>query len=218
ATKELILKSNSSRHVAFIAARQVQCYIRILQSDNLTMAAIEACDYKLVDTSPLALTVPAIPLPPNCDVSVVAEHPCDTAWVTKNYQDVAKYWVAEQIAHATCMPCLDPFGSLRTSDIARISAEVRSGLTSAFHVRFLMEPHSVAMRMTLKVSSPEPCLGMSRNSAASMLRFTGMHGPFRCWQGFQRLQQLQLTFAWECQMCARTVPVPWGRGVVSRSH
>ncbi|CAE7818464.1 unnamed protein product [Symbiodinium sp. CCMP2456] len=102
ATKELILKSNSSRHVAFIAARQVQCYIRVLQSDNLTMAAIEACDYKLVDTSPLALTVPTIPPKPACDVSLVAEHPCGTAWLTKNYQDVTKYWVAEQIAHATC--------------------------------------------------------------------------------------------------------------------
>ncbi|CAE7853658.1 unnamed protein product, partial [Symbiodinium sp. KB8] len=102
ATKDLILKSNSSRHVAFIAARQVQCYIRVLQSDNLTMAAIEACDYKLVDTSPLALTVPTIPPKPACDVSLVAQHPCGTAWVAKNYQDVTKYWVAEQIAHATC--------------------------------------------------------------------------------------------------------------------
>mmetsp|Transcript_44052 Transcript_44052/g.91005 ORF Transcript_44052/g.91005 Transcript_44052/m.91005 type:complete len:442 (-) Transcript_44052:322-1647(-) len=124
ATKELILKSNSSRHVAFIAARQVQCYIRVLQSDNLTMAAIEACDYKKVDTSPLALTVPTIPPKPACDISLVAEHPCGTAWVTKNYQDITKYWVAEQIAHATCMPCLDQSGSLRTSDIVRIRAEV----------------------------------------------------------------------------------------------
>eukprot|EP00439_Symbiodinium_sp_Y106_P043289 s2245_g5.t1 len=103
---------------------QVQCYIRVLQSDNLTMAAIEACDYKKVDTSPLALTVPAIPPKPACDVSLVAEHPCGTAWVTKNYQDITKYWVAEQIAHATCMPCLDQSGSLRTSDIVRIRAEV----------------------------------------------------------------------------------------------
>ncbi|CAE7612510.1 unnamed protein product, partial [Symbiodinium natans] len=106
ATKDLILKSNSSRHVAYIAARQVQCYIRVLQSDNLTMAAIEACDHTKVDTSPLALTVPTIPPKPACDVSLAAEHPCGTAWVTKNYKDSTKYWVKEEIAHKNCMPCL----------------------------------------------------------------------------------------------------------------
>ena len=88
------------------------------------------------------------------------------------------------------MPCLDQSGSLSTSDIVRIRAEVGSGLTSAFHVRFLMEPHSVAMRMTRKVRPPELCLGMSRNSAASMPRCTGrfdagkgFRGPNSCRQG-----------------------------------
>jgi len=102
--KDLVLESNTSRHVAFIAARQVQCYIRILMTDNLTFSALDECDHNAVDTSVLNLTIPELPSKSDCDTSFVDPYPCQDAWINSNYEN--KSWYKDSnISFDVCSPC-----------------------------------------------------------------------------------------------------------------
>ena len=85
-TSRLILQSNASRYVAYTSARQVQCYIDVLSTDNLTASAVDSCDQAQFDTSNLTLNIPELPAMTQCVVSH-DDFPCMQAWINANYGD-----------------------------------------------------------------------------------------------------------------------------------
>ena len=83
-TRDLILQSNASRYVAYTSARQVQCYIDVLSTDNLTASAVDSCDQAQFDTSNLTLNIPELPAKTQCEVSD-DDFPCAQQWIADNY-------------------------------------------------------------------------------------------------------------------------------------
>lgn len=100
---DLMKQSNTSRYVAFLAARQVQCFVNILMTNNLNFKALDDCDHKAVDTSSLIMTIPTLPGKSECDTSFVDPHPCDQKWIDDNYGNTS--WFKKGITPAPCQSC-----------------------------------------------------------------------------------------------------------------
>ena len=96
-----IAASDSRREASFITATKVICYIQLLKS-NLTRAAVQACQDLIVDTSGLEVHVPEPAAKQICDISPVAQFPCESEWVQNEYSGKSWYTGSPPITPDTC--------------------------------------------------------------------------------------------------------------------
>lgn len=79
-----VMSKASRRQVEYTSVLKIECYIRILNSDEkVTAENVTTCTDLDPDASHLEIDIPPLPLEDQCDTSLVDELPCDDVFTSK---------------------------------------------------------------------------------------------------------------------------------------
>merc|ERR1719336_3218335 len=94
--------AETSRKQEFVAAKKVICFVGVLKAKAAEKSKnLKACIDKTYDTSHLDMSYPVSPIAATCDISPVANKPCDRAFISAHYE---ASW-SKKAPAATCVPC-----------------------------------------------------------------------------------------------------------------
>merc|ERR1719422_1033998 len=94
--------AETSRKAEFVAAQKVICFVGVLKVKAAEKQhSLKECLKKTFSTSHLDMSYPGLPVAAVCDVSPVANMPCDEAFITDHYE---ASW-SKKAPAATCVPC-----------------------------------------------------------------------------------------------------------------
>merc|ERR1719336_2658950 len=94
--------AETSRKQEFVAAKKVICFVGVLKAKAADKSKeLKACIDKTYSTSHLDMSYPASPTAAVCDISPVANKPCDEAFISAHYE---ASW-SKKAPAATCVPC-----------------------------------------------------------------------------------------------------------------